>query len=128
MERYLLCRRGASSLSGRDPCCLCGYVGSLRQVRALVADVVSGRTCENAARSSHRYIHIRPEVVGWAPRCDLAPLTTSFGTVALRERQHLAMADTTFHSKPPRTVLHVPTTTFHTAVFWQKSTYGPVDC
>ena len=44
-----------------------------------MADVVSGchftdnlhrhphRTCANAARSSHRYIHIRPEVVGWAP-------------------------------------------------------------
>ena len=29
---------------------------------------------------------------GGHPRCDLAPLTTSFGTVALRERQHLAMA------------------------------------
>ena len=52
-------------------------------------------TCEYAARSSHRNIHIRPEVVGWAPRCDLAPLTTSFGTVGRWERQHLAMAATT---------------------------------
>ena len=29
------------------------------------------------------------------PRCDLAPLTTSFGTVGQWERQHLAMAATT---------------------------------
>ena len=29
---------------------------------------------------------------GGHPRCDLAPQSTSFGTVALRERQHLAMA------------------------------------
>ena len=35
---------------------------------------------------------IRPEVVGGHPRCDLAPLTTSFGTVGQWERQHLAMA------------------------------------
>ena len=48
----------------------------------------------DAARSKHRYIHIRPEVVGWAPLGDLAPQSTSFGTVALRERQHLAMAAT----------------------------------
>ena len=31
---------------------------------------------------------------GGLPRCALAPLTTSFGTVALRERQHLAMSAT----------------------------------
>ena len=31
---------------------------------------------------------------GGLPRCDLAPQSTSFGTVALRERQHLAMAAT----------------------------------
>ena len=45
---------------------------------------------------------------GGHPRCDLAPQGTSFGTVALRERQHLAMADITFHATPPRTVPHVP--------------------
>ena len=32
---------------------------------------------------------------GGHPRCDLAPLTTSFGTVGQWERQHLAMAATT---------------------------------
>ena len=31
---------------------------------------------------------------GGLPRCDLAPQSTSFGTVALRERQHLAMTAT----------------------------------
>ena len=31
---------------------------------------------------------------GGHPRCDLAPLTTSFGTVGQWERQHLAMAAT----------------------------------
>ena len=30
---------------------------------------------------------------GGHPRCDLAPLTTSFGTVGQWERQHLAMAE-----------------------------------
>ena len=66
---------------------------------------------------------------GGLPRCDLAPQSTSFGTVALRERQHLAMADTTFHSKPPRIVPHVPTTTFHTgAVCSRRQTHGPVVC
>ena len=61
-----------------DPGWLYGYVGSLRQVRALLPDVDSGchstdnlpppptlHLCD-AARSKHRYIHIRPEVVGWA--------------------------------------------------------------
>ena len=48
----------------------------------------------DAARSKHRNIHIRPEVVGWAPLGDLAPQSTSFGTVALRERRHLAMTAT----------------------------------
>ena len=34
-------------------------------------------------------------------RCDLAPQSTSFGTLALRERQHLAMTRTTQHATPP---------------------------
>ena len=50
---------------------------------------------------------------GGHPRCDLAPLTTSFGTVGQWERQHLAMADFTFHATPPRTVLHRPFSTCH---------------
>ena len=51
--------------------------------------------------STHRYTHIRPEVLGWAPRCDLAPQSTSFGTLALRERQHLALAGSGHLHDPP---------------------------
>ena len=36
----------------------------------------------------------RPEAVGWAPSCDPAPLTTSFGTVGQWERRHRAMCGT----------------------------------
>ena len=44
-----------------------------------------------AACSTHRYTYALKSW-GGLPRCDLAPQSTSFGTVALRERQHLAMA------------------------------------
>ena len=59
---------------------------------------------------------------GGHPQCDLAPQITSFGTVALRERQHLAMtgSDTAnFHTMPPRNVQHAPLTAGN-----DHSTYG----
>ena len=48
-----------------------------------------------AACSTHRNTHHTPRSRGVGPPwCDLAPLTTSFGTVGQWERQHLAMAAT----------------------------------
>ena len=51
------------------------------------------------------------------PRCDRAPLTSSFGTVGQWERQHRAMVGSrntlTLHATPPRTVLHRPFSIYH---------------
>ena len=55
---------------------------------------IFSRTCVTQRAPLAGTLTIRPEVVGWAPLGDLAPQSTSFGTVALRERQHLAMAAT----------------------------------
>ena len=43
---------------------------------------------------------------GGLPRCDLAPQSTSFGTVALRERQHLAMAGSEHLHLPRNATAH----------------------
>ena len=43
---------------------------------------------------------------GGHPRCDLAPQSTSFGTVALRERQHLAMAGSRHNYSPRNATAH----------------------
>ena len=70
--------------------------------------------CAMLPVTTHRYNHIRPEVVGWHPRCDLAPQSTSFGTVALRERQHLAMAGSEhFHYPHNATAHHAARTNSH---------------
>ena len=47
--------------------CLWGYGRHARLVLPLQRNSHPHCTCENAARYIHRYIHIRPEVVGWAP-------------------------------------------------------------
>ena len=57
----------SSSLAASTWTCLWGYGRHARLVLPLQRNSHPHRTCENAARSSHRYIHIRPEVVGWAP-------------------------------------------------------------
>ena len=67
--------------------------------------------------STHRNTHTYAQKSwGGHPRCDLAPLTTSFGTVGQWERQHLAMAGSV-HPHSPRnatahraaqTILHLP--------------------
>ena len=57
----------SSSLPASTWTCLWGYGRHARLVLPLQRNSHPHRTCENAARSSHRYIHIRPEVVGWAP-------------------------------------------------------------
>ena len=44
-----------------------------------------------------RHSTLVPGVAVWNVRCDLAPQSPSFGTVALRERQHLATTPTTRH-------------------------------
>ena len=53
-------------------------------------------TPAHSAACIHSQVH--PHTPGsrgvGSPRCDLAPQSTSFGTVALRERQHLAMTAT----------------------------------
>ena len=57
----------SSSLPTSTWTCPWGYGRHARLVLPLQRNSHPHCTCENAARSSHRYIHIRPEVVGWAP-------------------------------------------------------------
>ena len=61
---------------------------------------------------------------GGHPRCDLAPLTTSFGTVGQWERQHLTMAATTSPEvvgwAPPRCDLAPQSTSFGTVALRER--------
>ena len=57
----------SSSLPTSTWTCPWGYGQHARLVLPLQRNSHPHCTCEYAARSSHRYIHIRPEVVGWAP-------------------------------------------------------------
>ena len=57
----------SSSLPTSTWTCLWGYGRHARLVLPLQRNSHPHCTCENAARSKHRYNHIRPEVVGWAP-------------------------------------------------------------
>ena len=66
---------------------------------------------------------------GGHPRCDLAPLTTSFGTVGQWERQHLAMAGARHHHHSPRnaTAHRAARANYHVPL-WRSGLAVPASC
>ena len=105
------------------PVWLCVHVGSLWQVRALPT---WGPSCHSNA-TVHRHPHLHARALcsllpltgtptyaqksrGGHPSCDLAPLTTSFGTVGQWERRHLAMAGSKTLHQPHHALPPVTTT------------------
>ena len=65
---------------------------------------------------------------GGHPRCDLAPLTTSFGTVGQWERQHLAMAGSRHHHYPLYATAHRAARANYHVPLWRSGLAVPASC
>ena len=61
-------------------------------------------------------------------RCDLAPLTTSFGTVGQWERQHLAMAGSRHHHSPRNATAHRAARANYHVPLWRSGLAVPASC
>ena len=78
----------------------------------------------------HSQVHSPCAQKSWGghPRCDLAPLTTSFGTVALRERQHLAMAGSRQLHLPRNATAHHAARANSYVPRWRSGLAVPASC
>ena len=65
---------------------------------------------------------------GGHPRCDLAPLTTSFGTVGQWERQHLAMAGSEHLHLPRNATAHRAARANSHVPRWRSGLAVPASC
>ena len=61
-------------------------------------------------------------------RCDLSPLTTSFGIVGQWERQHLAMAGSRHHHYPLYATAHRAARANYLVPLWRSGLAGPASC